>query len=1473
MPAISKIRLTNVVYEEGKKRYNDELFFFDGYNGAILLENGGGKTVFIQTVLQAIIPHTDLAERKIKNTLVLENAPAHIAIEWLINERPRRYVVTAVTLFTTKDGLDSLRYVYEYGAGDTHSIEEMPFVREGKNGKRPAEKGEMQDYYSGMRDRNFLARTFSTIKEYRKFIEEQYHIIAEEWDSIVKINSSEGGVEAFFDDCKSTNQLFDRLLIPTVENSIAGHDPKMFADMFEKRHESLKQYKKLKETIEENKRIQAELEKYVATFEKLHIAKLAYDKTKQRAKGIWEEIQMQKSNMNEEHHGMMQTLAEWQSAYDHYQVKKASYQIAIEKSKFTALEKEYEEVYANFSQREEELANVNRDYYSLKLAKLKLELKNYQDELTMIEKEIEKLDQTEELEDLEIQLEEAKRSLLGYFVETMDEIKKEISQVQYELNPIQEQIEVIQKQLDEAGKLESEKQKETAAIENQIRTRQTDLAKLEQLLLANPKQQKVESEYKLWQDRYQFLDEEVIRLTGELKQLEHEQKEISKIIEELKTEREQVQNSLNLIENDRERIDYEQRILIEKLSLLRPGWSSLESIYDLEKSIFSRLEESIDILSKEKKELLYKERIAYRLVDDYGKQQLFFSDSYIDSHIKSWKNQFDYLLTGVEYLQTLDEHEYEKKCSYPLWSLTLITTNKSKPALQEKLQMSAEQLHFPIQVMTLEEAATVDIMTDDVHTWVIPLHWQKGMNEEAFDHWKTEIKERAKVATDTREAKEQELKKWETGLRDFQQFITMYPFEKVQLLDESRSEHTGKIDEMSRKIKNEEEKSAICQEKGKQITETISEYKEEMQGLERNLERAMEYFQYVREIEEAKKKEKQLLDELENIQRKMTRWNRQLTDYQMQEKSLVERKRDLESSLRFYENLDEYRAVRSYSPIFTGESKLAIQEKMNTIQLKLQKISKSYGEWKARRENAIQNINRVQLDMDELRKEQSQLNEEQVFPSDGEQLMENTRRLMVQLAKEVKRLDKMKTEKLAAKEGQKGKWQLTIDQFQRNYPDVEIVEFTEATLDEEKDLLVQEKRDLDEKKQYIDTQLSRIQKEIQSINEAEREMDRFIEKHHFDAPNIEATPLNADEKMAFTYHRKPSVQSIIRELESARENVDGENKNVGNGKQTFRQFCQTISDFKMRKMAENGVDFKDTYDELLEFQRNMVKRIEIAINYANESIRKEDAALQAFINQIHTHLTTIVEELREIPRKTKVKVGDDWKTIYSFSIPEWEEEEGKKRIRDYIEWILTQLESERYIKPDGSQDDMKIRKDIEMWLQSKQLLQNVMKNEAMKVSCRKVTNENKVTTRSYSWEQSNVWSGGEKWSKNMTLFLGILNYVAEKKKQNRPNTKLHRAVILDNPFGKASSDHVLSPVFFVAEQLGFQIITLTAHAEGKFLQDYFPIIYSCRLRESNDNNKQVMTKEQWLHRAYFQDHDPVVIERLGQTEQLSLFDM
>jgi uncharacterized protein YPO0396 len=102
---------------------------------------------------------------------------------------------------------------------------------------------------------------------------------------------------------------------------------------------------------------------------------------------------------------------------------------------------------------------------------------------------------------------------------------------------------------------------------------------------------------------------------------------------------------------------------------------------------------------------------------------------------------------------------------------------------------------------------------------------------------------------------------------------------------------------------------------------------------------------------------------------------------------------------------------------------------------------------------------------------------------------------------------------------------------------------------------------------------------------------------------------------------------------------------------------------------------------------------------------------------------------------------------------------------------------------------------------------------------------------------------------------------------------MSRTVVLDNPFGKASSGHVLRPVFSIAEQLGFQLIALTALAEGNFISEYFPVVYSCKLRPSTDPKIQVMSKESSINYAYLADHNPMSIHRLeeDQIQQMNLF--
>src|SRR5690606_39242837 len=120
-----------------------------------------------------------------------------------------------------------------------------------------------------------------------------------------------------------------------------------------------------------------------------------------------------------------------------------------------------------------------------------------------------------------------------------------------------------------------------------------------------------------------------------------------------------------------------------------------------------------------------------------------------------------------------------------------------------------------------------------------------------------------------------------------------------------------------------------------------------------------------------------------------------------------------------------------------------------------------------------------------------------------------------------------------------------------------------------------------------------------------------------------------------------------------------------------------------------------------------------------------------------------------------------------------------------INGLLKDIEDIRFKDEYGNEDKASVRKHIENRFQGKELLKNVMGNEKIKVKCRKVTNDGKVSSIPISWSKSNRWSGGERWSKNMTLFLGLLNYLAEKSQDISSNQKRNRTVILDNPFGEA----------------------------------------------------------------------------------------
>lgn len=1467
MATINKIRLTNVVYEEGDKRFNDEIFNFNGNNSAILLENGGGKTVLIHTVLQAVLPHTDLGERKIKDTLQLENAPAHIGIEWITSERPRRYVATVVTLYMYDNKLQSYKYVYEYEEGNNDRLEAMPFAKETADGKRPATKEEMAEYFSAMKSKSMNAAMFDTNKSFHEYIENNYYIVTNEWESIVKINRDEGSIEQFFDHCKTTTDLFDRLLIPTVEDSITGHEDGKFADIFEERREGFRMYRNFQNSMREYEMIQREITTYVDQFALYSETEAAYESTKQRAKAIALLLEKETEQIIEAKEEQETALQQWHEESNTLERKRASYDILREEATEIVLKKAYDEQFIAHEEAKETYEKNETERANLLYAKEKANLSIYKQQKATYEKELAKQDDAGTVEDLQTSLDEVDAQIHGYYMTKIEAHEQMITHAHLEQRPLRETKESIEETIAQKEHAKREVEKEFAETKGDINSNERQINNLKQRVLANPQQEDVRTQYEKWSRERTHLDEAIIKATNFIHIKRNEKTEVAAAIERSRKQLDDTKKQLHKKIYDNQQLDNTHDKTIVALAEVRPVWQGLDDLYLKESSILGTLADMKQERLNKREAILLKERLARRFTDDYGTQSHFFTDPFLYEKIADWQHHL-FVQTGTQYIDNLQEAEREAVQTYQLWPLTIVTIEANKHEIEQKISAIKDKLQHPVIILTIEQAKEISTLETNDGTWITPTYWETNIDETIFADWKAKMSIEAEETINERKVQDQLVAEIEQVIATVTQFFTTYPKETKDALREM-------IHELQREVAKNELDMTTLIETSSQIEiditnaeKEITEKKDKLQGIEQRLKDANDIFQLERTIHTLTEKQAERTSEIETYEREIAESHRAKARYEADIALLQEGINDNRQAINVIQAGDLYKEVNSTRPQFTDNALEIMRERRTNIQLEIHGIEREYREVRVKLDIVVDAISRTEDEMTEIASTYDVIDETVVFPVDGESKLERLRDAMHEDKRTIEQLNIAMNEAKSAYDQQKGTVRTKKEQFTKQFPGRDMNVFM-MEIEKIEPYLTEKQQTLTERKRYIEARLQQIKKEQKIIEAADRKLENFKEAHHFHQTNVTASDLTEQEKTEFQYNRISIVTEITDTLTENRTALEKEKANIDHAKRKFRSFCRKhITDRQLQETAVEGMETKDTYEEILAYKENMFIRLESANKYARDFIADNDRHIQAFINNIHNHLLNVTEELKVIPKKTRVKVADKSRDIYQFSIPEWKEEDGKARIREHLDWILSQLEHDHFKNERGQEDTGKVRKQVETWLQTKSLLQVVMQNEKMRVSCRKVTNDNQVSSRLTSWEQSNQWSGGEKWSKNMTLFLGILNFVAEKKHYINAKMKRNRAVILDNPFGKASSDHVLNPVFFIAEQLGFQIIALTAHADGKFLQDYFPIIYSLKLRETSAEGKLVMTKTRSLHHAYFEDHAPEELERLEEREQL-----
>lgn len=1472
MASISKIRYTNIIYENGNKRYNDEIFQCAGHNTAILLENGGGKTVFIQAALQAVLPHSDLGDRRVKETFLLENEAAHIAIEWIINDKPRRYALTAVTLYLQNNELKSYKYVCEYGIDYKNDIESIPFTKVEPSGRmRASSKGEMHDYYLKMAKEYMTAAYFETNKDFHAYIEENFKIVASEWRNIARINGQEGGVDDFFEGCKTTNDLVEKLLLPTVEQGLVGGGSDEFAATFESKREHFKKYKQLENTIKESQKIKEEVTEYVQRYKDYHEKTVDYEKQKQEAKALWNIILDKEEEVQEQKLHLQLDIEKAEEEASALEEKEKLIEVTLAKEAFEEAKIVYE-AKDNFYQREKMLrrSKIKRRHL-LKLSQFGHEMELAEAQIRINNQLLDELDKDTEIEELKEALVENESFLKGYYEEQLESLqiqKRQLSNEQEYDRGVQR---LKQQEIEKIREKSSQYERDMSKLSGHIENNQKAMERIKKEVLAHCEHEEISKQSKSWQNRIADIEAHELEVRQKLKELQDEESELKLKLEQKQTIQIEYTGKMNqLLTKIRQLEETQEEVLLEVKNVI-PSFYSLSSLYAKPQQIEDSLEEQVEKLNREKENALICERQSSYFIEKYKGHTYFTAEPFLEEWVSKWKLEFSFLQTGTEFVTEIEKASVDKN-SLAKWTQIIVVADGQEERIITKIKDQKSKLVNPIGIVKLSDAKRMLEEGLDESKMIYPLTWEENLECHDFEEHKKIADRALEEAINLRKQKEEQLKKMERILDKIRNFFNQYPFEIYSQWQQTYNELKTQEAQAVRMIKQYHCRQQEIDQEKDNLIQIVEQENAEKSHLIGYVEKAKHYLEleqenkvygneyYTLNVQQAE--EKHLLDQAEKALEMIIEHLETLKD----ELNRVERKQ--------FSILDDplYGEVKYCDKVYSKETFEYLKERHGEIKSILENKQKGRSEIESALKNAKESFKRNQ---DYYSQEEKEMNDVGVeIPSYMEEYKVEIEQLTDQVNKLNEELKELEGEMYKAKTGFDKKeqdFQSKKENFERAFKS--ITTYIKNCAESQRQLEEERKR-LKEKKTYLQNQKQRREKELSNILTQKQIMDKKDQLYGYCAPDVQAGRLEGIEVQAISYNLDNIVKIVIDKLEQCRDLLESSGELVKSNKENFQIFCQQqIKNSKLKNMAIQGILQKAEYEELLKWEKNIINQINQTIQITRQDLIEQDKEDAQFIIHLYKYLCTVAKELKEIPKKTRVKTVDGDKDIYDFDVPSWQEDESKEKLRNYMYNLLEEIDKQGFKNAEGVEDTPRLRKYIKEQFKVKQLLKLVLDNNAIRVKCRKVSNINSISGQKFSWETSTKWSGGERWSKNMALYLGILNYLAEKKQNIYSTTqKISRVVILDNPFGKASSGHVLEPVFYIAKQLGFQIIALTAHSEGDFIRKYFPIVYSCKLRQTADQTTNILSKEQEIKKAYFMDNDPIAFSMLGSKVQLDLFE-
>lgn len=1424
MPKINRSRVINVRYNDDKRTIYNELFEFNnGRDVLFSMENGIGKTVLIQFLMQPFIKdgRCRTLDKKPFQDYFNNNNPTVVMHE-LKTEDDGEYLLIGLLIKLNRDTdgkkkLKFLAFTHSYSNKNRYDIKNIPFIVEENRRNRIISFKDAEAMIKKIQKdvQSFKVYNLDDSSQnegyYKKL--EEYRINYKEWESqLRKINNEESGLSKLYEDSTTSEKLIKSNIIPAIEEKV-NDDKNILKELRENLKKYIEKYMGQKSILEKLQIFESfivEAKKLTPNFQNYNMVYDEFKQTKSMLIALNQYIYSKIEELQSDLTVYEELVDEAESDIKQIKIENASYDIHEKTNHLNKLIENLNLIEEETEKLKDKESVINKnisiqkctDEYSTMLEKIK--------ELTEVEERIANVQKDNN--EIQIKIKDYRFTLKQLYSEKISYLKNLIKDITNDIVLCEDKQNKLKKELDS---INENKINIRVNIESNVNII-SDYEKCENIFIKNY------TDFKMQKNLLGSYDDGEItsyekniskELEGQRSKLTNAKNRIPEIKEGIKT----LNDEKNETDNSIKDLEEKQKLKREQLKNFNIATNEINSIlkkHELAEEILKNRDKLVEKIQNDinkykcerevtqNRKFLFETELAklencslIELSDDFKKV---LNDNGIDvkqglKRLKERKDNFEEKLELIKKNPFLPYSLLMNKEEMKTLSTVKINTPMPIPVIDEN------NLNEPLEVTSVNNLYSVGT-TNFYISFSEYLIDDDKRNEKI-----REVKNHINIISDNIRKIDETINK--LGIEANKVSEYKYKGNEGIILETEIKELELEILSGDSKLSNINRLLVDKSIELEKFTDEIENLSNQISVLEKKVEKLTDlkekYVKYLKsKIENVKlesmlknliSKEKDLLEEETNL--KNNEFNSKLKLNEINTKKATE-----EKTFFNYENAADGKIINGDIGEIEGALK-ACEESFNSD---------------LKRDKDIQN--KLQLDIKRIKKHiDKEVEKENLTLEDycnfqyNEDTLNSLEKELDNIKRQVDELTpiflKNSEDKAVAKDN--------LDKLYIKLKSYGIEKEVHLEQIKNTDFKKRIKEQEQKKEQYYD-EIRIINGQITSLRTTVIKLQKYdnMPCSEMDIGKLSINKIEQMTKELLTKSNKENsiLEELIKSIKKEFEIID---RNYKDKHEVFNHHLGHLIVEDNPYKIEKGINL-------------LIDILERQINAENTIRKNLDELRNSIINEIESYGYTIYEELITIDSNSTISINNTKKKMLQINVPT-KDNLNKDGISAYIKSIIEMISSNETTKD--------IDVELATRINSEQLLAQL------------VGGLNRIRVRIYKIEKNGLYlkdwehinhknSGGEKFVSVFIVFTALLSYI-RRKPGDIQNYREGMIVIMDNPFAKTNAEHLLVPMFAIAEKYNVQLICFSGIG-GSSVLNRFDVIYIAKpVKEKYSNNEKL----------------------------------